>query len=136
MSAGGIVKRHRCQRTGVPPSQFGFQTSRFCASPDKTGDTPRLPFHWDDVLLRAYFSEMSGFVPALPNLTFNRNLRLHYGDVTIELLFLPTRAHGRRCCGIRSGGPGRGHGRPGSRSRPSSDRGISGRMAYNGVKDR
>jgi hypothetical protein len=37
---------------------------------------------------RAYFSEMSGFVPALPNLTFNRNLRLHCGDVTIELLFL------------------------------------------------
>jgi glyoxylase-like metal-dependent hydrolase (beta-lactamase superfamily II) len=38
--------------------------------------------------LRTYFSEMSGFVPVLPNLTFNYDLRLHCGDVTIELLFL------------------------------------------------
>ncbi len=38
--------------------------------------------------LRAYFSDMSRFIPALPNLTFNRNLRLHCGDVTIEILFL------------------------------------------------
>jgi cyclase len=38
--------------------------------------------------LRIYFSEMSGFVPALPNLTFDRNLRLNCGDVTIDLFFL------------------------------------------------
>ena len=85
--------------------------------------------------LRAYFSEMSEFVPALPNLTFNRNLRLHCGDVTIELLFL------RR--GYTTGDAVvfvpedrvvvRGdlvHGLD-----PSSDRRISGRVAYNGGKD-
>jgi cyclase len=42
--------------------------------------------------LRSYFSEMSGFVPALPNITFNRNLSLHCGDVEVEILF-PGRGH-------------------------------------------
>ena len=38
--------------------------------------------------LRSYFSEMSGFAPALPNITFDRELRLHCGDVTVEVRYL------------------------------------------------
>ena len=35
--------------------------------------------------LRLYFSEMSAFTPALPNITFDQNLVLHCGDVVIEV---------------------------------------------------
>jgi cyclase len=35
--------------------------------------------------LRSYFSEMSRFAPALPNITFDRELSLHCGDVTVEV---------------------------------------------------
>jgi cyclase len=35
--------------------------------------------------LRSYFSEMSAFVAALPNITFDQNLVLHCGDVVIEV---------------------------------------------------
>ena len=42
--------------------------------------------------LRSYFSEMSGFAPALPNITFDRELRLHCGDVTVEVRH-PGRGH-------------------------------------------
>jgi cyclase len=38
--------------------------------------------------LRSYFSEMSRFAPALPNITFDRELRLHCGDVTVEVRYL------------------------------------------------
>ena len=38
--------------------------------------------------LRSYFAEMSGFAPALPNITFDRELRLHCGDVTVEVRHL------------------------------------------------
>jgi cyclase len=38
--------------------------------------------------LRSYFSEMSGFAPVLPNITFDRELRLHCGDVTVEVRYL------------------------------------------------
>jgi glyoxylase-like metal-dependent hydrolase (beta-lactamase superfamily II) len=35
--------------------------------------------------LRLYFSEMSAFTPALPNITFDRNMVLHCGDVVVEV---------------------------------------------------
>ena len=38
--------------------------------------------------LRSYFSDMSRFAPALPNITFDRELRLHCGDVTVEVRYL------------------------------------------------
>lgn len=38
--------------------------------------------------LRSYFLEMSRFAPALPNITFDRELRLHCGDVTVEVQYL------------------------------------------------
>jgi glyoxylase-like metal-dependent hydrolase (beta-lactamase superfamily II) len=38
--------------------------------------------------LRSYFSEMSEFAPTLPNITFDRELRLHCGDVTVNVRYL------------------------------------------------
>jgi len=38
--------------------------------------------------LRSYFSEMSTFAPALPNITFDRDLVLHCDDVTVEVRYL------------------------------------------------
>jgi cyclase len=38
--------------------------------------------------LRSYFSEMSTFAPALPNITFDRKLVLHCDDVTVEVRYL------------------------------------------------
>jgi glyoxylase-like metal-dependent hydrolase (beta-lactamase superfamily II) len=38
--------------------------------------------------LRSYFSEMSEFAPTLPNITFDRELRLHCGDITVEVRYL------------------------------------------------
>ena len=38
--------------------------------------------------LRAYVSEMSRFAPPLPNITFDRQLRLHCGDLPIEVHYL------------------------------------------------
>jgi glyoxylase-like metal-dependent hydrolase (beta-lactamase superfamily II) len=38
--------------------------------------------------LRSYFSDMSRFAPPLPNITFDRELRLHCGDVTVEVRYL------------------------------------------------
>ena len=38
--------------------------------------------------LRSYFSEMSEFAPTLPNITFDRELRLHCGDTTVEVRYL------------------------------------------------
>jgi glyoxylase-like metal-dependent hydrolase (beta-lactamase superfamily II) len=38
--------------------------------------------------LRSYFSDMSRFAPALPNITFDRELKLHCGDVTVEVRYL------------------------------------------------
>lgn len=37
---------------------------------------------------RSYFSEMSRFAPTLPNITFDRELTLHCGDVTVEVQYL------------------------------------------------
>src|ERR1700730_12808563 len=37
--------------------------------------------------LRSYFSEMSAFAPALPNITFDQNMVLHCGDVVIEVRY-------------------------------------------------
>jgi glyoxylase-like metal-dependent hydrolase (beta-lactamase superfamily II) len=38
--------------------------------------------------LYSYFSDMSRFAPVLPNITFDRELRLHCGDVTVEVRHL------------------------------------------------
>ncbi len=38
--------------------------------------------------LRSYFSDMSEFTPALPNITFHHELRLHFDDVTVEVRHL------------------------------------------------
>jgi cyclase len=38
--------------------------------------------------LRSYFSEMSRFAPTLPNITFDHDLTLHCGDVTVEVHYL------------------------------------------------
>jgi len=38
--------------------------------------------------LRTYFSEMSRFAPPLPNITFDREVTLHCGDVTVKVLYL------------------------------------------------
>jgi cyclase len=38
--------------------------------------------------LRSYFSEMSGFAPTLPNITFDHEVTLHCGDVTVEVRYL------------------------------------------------
>lgn len=42
--------------------------------------------------LRSYFSEMAGFSPALPNITFNHMLKLRCGDLTVEVRH-PGRGH-------------------------------------------
>jgi cyclase len=38
--------------------------------------------------LRLYFSEMSAFAPALPNITFDQNMVLHCGDFVVEVRHL------------------------------------------------
>jgi cyclase len=38
--------------------------------------------------LRSYFADMAAFAPALPNITFGRELILHCGDVTVEVRHL------------------------------------------------
>jgi len=64
----------------------GLRRELRAATPDERASRPRLR------AIAAYFDEMAGFQPLLPNVTFEKRLELHAGDLDLQILHLG-RAH-------------------------------------------
>ena len=66
-------------RDGIPAREARLPQ---LSAGDRTTEQRQLEF------LRTYFLEMSAFAPALPDITFDKSVTLHCGDITIEVRYL------------------------------------------------